>query len=503
MSGSSSSSVSGDLPDILQLQKGASVFKMLLSTMVAVLPSIGAGTAMAFTSIAAPQYRIENSTSLVEPLTEDQSSWFVSIMAIAMMVGILSSGFISDKLGLKLCLIIGCAVQTLGWAMLYFAPDFLVLMSGRIITGIGSGICTPASYIILSEYALIRYRGMLSTFNTLIINITFLYSFVLGATVPFEYIIPLSSFPLLIFFVLSWKWLYESPLWSVKKSKTADAVKNLSAIRGPNYNVQPEIDELEMIVLEQEDKLTLREKLNYMTSRAVQMPLGITLILFAFQATCGADTVCYYALDIFTASKVDISPYILAIMLQSAFTVGYAISTPMLARMKRRTQFILSGSLMVAAYSVLGVCLYLKETVAEGSTSAQVFGVLSPACVMISALGYGIGFGPILYSLTGEIMPPRVKGVCCSLCFAFRNCLVFLLLKIFPSMVAACGLPVVFWFHSFICLAGTVFAFVFLPETQGKTLTELSNLFVKKPETPKMILPTSLTLSKEKEASMV
>lgn len=49
------------------------------------------------------------------------------------------------------------------------------------------------------------------------------------------------------------------------------------------FQVNPEIDELEMIVLEQEDKLTLREKLNYMTSRAVQMPLGITLILFAFQ----------------------------------------------------------------------------------------------------------------------------------------------------------------------------------------------------------------------------
>jgi hypothetical protein len=38
-----------------------------------------------------------------------------------------------------------------------------------------------------------------------------------------------------------------------------------------------------MVVLEQQDKLTLREKLNYMTSRAVQMPLGITLVLFAFQ----------------------------------------------------------------------------------------------------------------------------------------------------------------------------------------------------------------------------
>ena len=47
--------------------------------------------------------------------------------------------------------------------------------------------------------------------------------------------------------------------------------------------VQAEIDELEMVVLEQQDKLTIREKLRYMTSRAVQMPLGITLVLFAFQ----------------------------------------------------------------------------------------------------------------------------------------------------------------------------------------------------------------------------
>ncbi len=47
--------------------------------------------------------------------------------------------------------------------------------------------------------------------------------------------------------------------------------------------VQAEIDELEMVVLEQQDKLTIREKLSYMTSRAVQMPLGITLVLFAFQ----------------------------------------------------------------------------------------------------------------------------------------------------------------------------------------------------------------------------
>jgi MFS family permease len=63
-------------------------------------------------------------------------------MSISMMVGILSSGIISDKLGLKLCLILGCAVQTLGWVMLFWAPGFLVLIAGRIVSGIGSGKST-------------------------------------------------------------------------------------------------------------------------------------------------------------------------------------------------------------------------------------------------------------------------------------------------------------------------------------------------------------------------
>ena len=44
--------------------------------MVAVLPSIGASTVLAFSSIAATQYRTANATSLKEPLSEDDSSWF-------------------------------------------------------------------------------------------------------------------------------------------------------------------------------------------------------------------------------------------------------------------------------------------------------------------------------------------------------------------------------------------------------------------------------------------
>ncbi len=45
------------------------------------------------------------------------------------------------------------------------------------------------------------------------------------------------SFPLIIFFILCWKWLHESPLWNVKNQKTEAAVKSLVAMRGPVYKV--------------------------------------------------------------------------------------------------------------------------------------------------------------------------------------------------------------------------------------------------------------------------
>jgi len=50
----------------------------------------------------------------------------------------------------------------------------------------------------------------------------------------------------------------------------------------------------------------------------------------------------------------------------------------------------------------------------------------------------------------------------------------------FPSVVGELGLPKVFWIHSGICVALSLAAAAILPETQGLTLTELSNLYEKK-----------------------
>ena len=76
-------------------------------------------------------------------------------------------------------------------------------------------------------------------------------------------------------------------------------------------------------------------------------------------------------------------------------------------------------------------------------------------------------------------------------------------IKIFPFVVGELGLPMVFWIHSGICVTLSLLAAAILPETQGLTLTELSNLYEKKKPKDLENHQTKVeSWSKEKEAQM-
>ena len=63
---------------------------------------------------------------------------------------------------------------------------------------------------------------------------------------------------------------------------------------------------------------------------------------------------------------------------------------------------------------------------------------------------------------------------------SFRFVVVFILVKIFPRSVSLIGLHGVFWVHAGISIFVCILAGLIMPETQGKTLTELAKMFDKK-----------------------
>jgi hypothetical protein len=53
-----------------------------------------------------------------------------------------------------------------------------------------------------------------------------------------------------------------------------------------------------------------------------------------------------------------------------------------------------------------------------------------PICVISTGLAYGLGVGPVLHSLLGEILPQRVKSFAVSIIFSIRSMATFLNLKV-------------------------------------------------------------------------
>ena len=58
-----------------------------------------------------------------------------------------------------------------------------------------------------------------------------------------------------------------------------------------------------------------------------------------------------------------------------------------------------------------------------------------------------------------------------------RTVCIFLLVKLFPNLVDLIGLYGVFIFHGAVLAGAVVFAWIFMPETKGKTLTELCRIY--------------------------
>ena len=109
-----------------------------------------------------------------------------------------------------------------------------------LITGFGSGLGTPAAYLILTDLSLIRFRGMMATLNSFSNNFAWLIGLVIGKYCPLNVVILSYAMSPALFLILS-PFLPESAVWLTKKGFEKEAVKALQCVRGPDYPVQVKI----------------------------------------------------------------------------------------------------------------------------------------------------------------------------------------------------------------------------------------------------------------------
>ena len=268
---------------------------------ITLLSSIGNGVLQGFSITSAVVYINPNTTTLSEILDEEKISWLsnvtihtyifkscakynillVSIPKAAEMISMLVGGSIADFIGRKHTLIIGQICIILGWILVYFAKYFPMLLVGRFVTGLGTGLGLPVQTLQLSEIALIKMRGTLSMMNYFVMNCGNLYSLIVAANCSLYTLIIMSIAPAIIFLLFSF-FLPESPLWLVKKGYTERAKKSLLALRGSKYEMNDELFELDNLV-RNKDTSTLLEKLQWLKSRNNAIPCIVMATILMLQ----------------------------------------------------------------------------------------------------------------------------------------------------------------------------------------------------------------------------
>ena len=63
-----------------------------------------------------------------------------------------------------------------------------------------------------------------------------------------------------------------------------------------------------------------------------------------------------------------------------------------------------------------------------------------------------------------------------------RSVAVFALVKVIPYLLSAFGPYSLFLFHGAVCALAAIFVKMFVPETRGKTLTQLCAMYTRAPE---------------------
>ncbi len=152
----------------------------------------------------------------------------------------------------------------------------------------------------------------------------------------------------------------------------------------------------------------------------------------------GTEILLYYILEIFRLSRLPaIDRYQLACLQHASMVIGYLASVPIMARTKRRRQFVVSAGLMGLSMAVLGTSLSL-ENVRGARTQLNttrhshslprlrtqvpqaLMTFLPPLCVVLVTFFYGLGIGPICFALLGELFPIRAKAFCSGVVVATR-----------------------------------------------------------------------------------
>lgn len=401
----------------------------------------------------------------------------VAIFSLGAAGGAIGIARAANKYGRKKIMIV-CAflfcITTIG---ISYANGVLFLAIWRCAQGVCIGISSVVSPMYIAEITPARDRGkMVSlyqlsvTFGMLLSTISSFYfgkNDLTSLNWRFMFLsgLVLAAANLVLLFFIP-----ESPRWLVLHSKNEEEANRifLRINRYDEARSSQEIIEIRNSVSKDNPHSRVAFKVLFGKAFLSIVLIGIGIALLS--SFCGINNVIPYMQKIFILAGIQLTNGLLnAVFVQMVFFLSTFIGIALIDRVGRRV-------LMLTGTGLMAITLFLLAWVFQSDSSSGVFILV---LVMLFIGSFGFTLGPVGFVLISEMFPNEIRSRAIGLTAAIGTLTTFCVMLISPYLLNI-GAAFNFVLFGLFNIAGFIFCLKFLPETKGKTLEQMNEVWKKK-----------------------
>ncbi|KAF5474364.1 hypothetical protein F2P56_006268 [Juglans regia] len=419
-------------------------------------------------------------------ITEVQEEVLVGILSIISLLGSLAGGKTSDAIGRKWTIAFAAIVFQTGAAVMALAPNFRVLIVGRILAGVGIGFGVMIAPVYIAEISPAVARGSLTSFPEIFINLGILLGYVsnyafsgLPTHISWRIMLGVGILPS-VFIGFSLFVIPESPRWLVVQNRIEEARAVLLKTNESEREVEERLAEIQVAAgmsnaEKYEAKSVWREILK--PSPPVRRMLIAGCGIQCFQQITGIDATVYYSPTIFKDAGIKGNTKLLAATVAVGFTktLFILVAIFLIDKVGRKPLLYISTIGMTVCLFCLSLTLALlgKEKMGIGLAILAVCG---------NVAFFSVGIGPICWVLSSEVFPLRLRAQASALGAVGSRVSSGLIAMSFLSIARAITVAGTFFVFSLLSALSVAFVYTCVPETKGKSLEQIELVFQKEGE---------------------
>jgi SP family arabinose:H+ symporter-like MFS transporter len=403
--------------------------------------------------------------------------------------GALIAGPLTDLFGRKTLLITDAAIYAIGALLSAFTVNVFMLLSSRTLIGLAIGADSAIATAYIAEFAPRGRRGQLSIIQQWMITVGILVSYLVAVVVlvalphsaggfDWRFILGIGAVPAILAVALRSK-MPESPRWLMLHERYADTQKAFGKL-----GMETTEEEIRTAAGQLRGTVEQRQRTNQWT-RGVIRALIVVCVFFIFQQITGINIPFYYG------------PKILSTFFQSGHD-------PVAAAVAGVEVTAILGTVNVIAtyFAFRWIDKHGRRPLAMGGYAGMaVFMILAAAAVgfltdipktVVVMVGFSffitsfaIGVGGTGWLIQGEVFPTSVRGRAAAIAAAVDWIANFALIEAFPAWQNAWGLAWVMVSFAVLSVVAIGFVFRFLPETKGRSVEQVVQIFENEAERSK------------------